>query len=115
MSGKEELMRFLSEKIYEQKKGFGESVQVQCYLRELQEKLKSSTSYEDFLKKLVQVEGDEEMSSIYRAITDLIKAVLKECCDSKTKAEYMLAFMKDMFSELNEAVKASRVYERIKG
>ena len=115
VSGKEELMKFLSEQIYEQKKGFEGSVQVQCYLIELQEKLKSSASYEDFLKKLVQEEGDEEMSSTYRAITDLIKAVLKECCDSKTKAEYLMTFMKGMFSELNEAVKASRVYERIKG
>lgn len=115
MSGKEELMRFVEEQIYEQEKGFEESMQVQRYLRELQEKLKSSTSYEDFLKKLVQEKGEEEISSTYIAIVNLIKAVLKECCDSKTKAEYILAFLKDMFSELNEAVKASRVYERIKG
>ena len=114
MSGSKELMRYVAEKICEQEKGI-ENLKVQRYLRGLQEELKSSTSYEDFLKKLVQEEGDEETSLTYIAIVNLIKAVLKECCDSKTKAEYMLAFLKDMFSELNEAVKASRVYERIKG
>lgn len=115
MSGRKELMRCVAEKICEQEKGFEENMEVQRYLIGLQEKLKSSTSYEEFIQSAVQEEGDEEMSSIYRAITDLIKAVLKECCDSKIKAEYMLAFLKDMFSDLNEAVKASRVYERIKG
>lgn len=115
MSGKEELMKFLSEQIYEQKKGFEGSVQVQCYLIELQEKLKSSTSYEDFLKKLVQEDDEEEMSSTCTAIIKLIKAVLKECCDSKAKSEYMIVFLKNMFSDLNEAVKASRIYERLKG
>ena len=114
MSGSKELMRYVAEKICEQEKGI-ENLKVQRYLRGLQEELKSSTSYEDFLKKLVQEEGDEETSLTYIAIVNLIKAVLKECCDSKTKAEYLLIFMKDMFSELNEAVKASRVYERIKG
>ena len=114
MSGKEELIRVLSEQIYEQKKGFEGSVQVQCYLIKLQEKLKRSTSYEDFLKKIVQEDDDDEISLTCTTIMKFVNAVLKECCDSKTKAEYMLVFLKDMFSDLNEAVKASRVYERIK-
>lgn len=54
------------------------------------------------------------MSSTYRAITNLIKAILREYCDSKAKAEYMLTFLKEMVYELNEAVKASRVYEKVK-
>lgn len=114
MSGKEELVRYVTEQIHEQRKGFEGNVKVQNYLIELQKELES-ISYEDFLQRLVQGECKEEMSSTYTAITNLIKAVLKECCDSKIKAEYMLIFMKEMISELNEAVKASRVYERIKG
>ena len=115
MSGRKELIRYIEEKIYEQEKGIEENVKVQNYLIGLQKELKRSTSYEDFLKKLVQEESDEEMSLTYTAIVNLIKAVLKECCDSKTKAEYMMTFLKDMFYELNEAVKASRVYEKLKG
>ena len=55
------------------------------------------------------------MSPTYRAITNFIRTMLREQCDSKARVEYMLIFMKEMISELNEAVKASRVYERIKG
>ena len=115
MSGRKELMRYVAEKICEQEKGFEHNMEVQNYLIRLQNELENSTSYEEFIQKLVQEEGDEKMSSIYKAITNLIKTVLKECCDTKTKAEYMLAFMKEMISELNEAVKASRVYEKVKG
>lgn len=114
MSGKEELMRYVEAKICEQEKGIEENMKVQNYLIGLQKELKI-ISYEEFIRKLVQEDDEEEMSSTCTAIIKLIKAVLKECCDSKTKAEYLLTFMKDMFSELNEAVKASRVYERIKG
>ena len=114
MSGRKELMRYVEEKICEQEKGIEENVKVQNYLIGLQKELESS-SYEEFIQKLVQEDDEEEMSSTSTAIMKLIKAVLKECCDSKTKAEYMLVFMKDMFSDLNEAVKASRVYEKLQG
>ena len=114
MSGKEELMRYVESKICEQEKGIEENMKVQNYLIGLQKELKI-ISYEEFIRKLVQEDDEEEMSSTCTAIIKLIKAVLKECCDSKAKSEYMIVFLKDMFSELNEAVKASRVYERIKG
>ena len=116
MKGKEQLMKFVDEQIYEQQKGFEESMSVQIYLKELWEKLGSSTSYEDFIQSLVvQEENEEETFPTYRAITNFIRTMLREQCDSKARVEYMLIFMKEMISELNEAVKASRVYERIKG
>lgn len=115
MNGKAELMKYVTEQIYEQTKGVEETLKLQDYLNVLREELENSTSYADYIQKLVQEEGDEEMYSTYRAITNLIKAILREYCDSKAKAEYMLTFLKEMVYELNEAVKASRVYERVKG
>ena len=114
MNGKAELMKYVIEQIYEQKKELEETLKLQRYLNVLREGLANSTSYADFIQKLVQEEGDEEMSSTYRAITNLIKAILREYCDSKAKAEYMLTFLKEMVYEMNEAVKASRVYEKVK-
>ena len=114
MSGKEELMRYVEAKICEQEKGIEENMKVQNYLIGLQKELKI-ISYEEFIRKLVQEDDEEEMSSTCTTIIKLIKVVLKECCDSKAKSEYMIVFLKDMFSDLNEAVKASRIYERLKG
>ncbi len=115
MEGNKELVRCIMEKIYEQESGIKENLKLQNFLNLLLKKLKDEESYKVFLSNLKEKKEDEEDSTpVYIAIKNFIVAILVEYCDSEAKAEYMINTIKDMIMELSEAIKASRIYEKIK-
>ncbi len=104
---------FITEAIRQQEGLGNELLDSYNFLNRMKESLKASSTYEEFVQKELVKDEHDEISATLKAIRELTKAILKEHCNSKARAYYMLDAEKRIIDRLSTEIQASKVYEMI--
>lgn len=103
----------LAEKAINEQEGIKELRDLQNYLNRLKEILGEDETYNKFVTgELGYTEYGGEETDIYKAFKELTRAILKDCCNSKAAAEYIIDAEKKFLYQLSSEVQASKVYEK---